>query len=70
MVKVVLKGERPKSLNEFWSGMHYRQRSKYAKGCHELVKIETLNQLGRNFTIDDYPLFAIFVYHRKGRLRS
>lgn len=69
MVKLVLKGERPKSMNEFWSGMHFRDRSKYAKLCHQLVKIESSNQLGHDFTIDDhdYPLFAIYVAHRKGR---
>lgn len=67
MVKMVLKGERPKSMNEFWSGMHYRVRAKYARACHKLVKVEAVTQLGHDFTIDDYPLFAIFIHHRRGR---
>ena len=37
-VKIVLKNERPKSWNTYWSGMHWTERSDEARRVHILVK--------------------------------
>ncbi len=38
MVRIVLKDERPLSLNKFWAGVHWSKRKEYADRVHLLVR--------------------------------
>jgi Holliday junction resolvase RusA-like endonuclease len=64
-VKIVLDGERPVSWNRYYSGTHWRKRSKMARDVHLIVRSEIY---GRDIPDINNPVHITVVAYLKGQM--
>jgi len=60
---ITLAGERPKSLNQYWAGMHWTKRKKEADRVHQLV----LRSVPHDAVMFNSPVFIVIHAYFKNR---